>query len=142
MAVAGCGFLTYLRDHHLPYWRFFIGAALVGLSYPIFQTTIFGLYGSFLGIGDKQGVYMGLIMLFANMGRLLGPLWAGFAFPSTNLEKGTFGSDELYLTCLGYIVFASTAFLLGYIFIQRRRKRPNFEVTSAQEQGAKILGDH
>jgi len=142
MAIAGCGFLTYLGGEHLPYWQFFLGAVLVGLSYPIFQTTIFGLYGSFLGIGDKQGIYMGLIMLFANMGRLVGPLWAGYAFPSTNLEKGSFGSAKLYLACLGYIFVASSAFMIGYVQIQRKRKRPNFEVASAQEQDAKLLGDH
>jgi hypothetical protein len=54
MSIIGCAFLTYLNDQRLPYWRFFVGAALVGFGYPIFQTTIFGLYGAFLGIGDKQ----------------------------------------------------------------------------------------
>jgi hypothetical protein len=85
---------------------------------------------------------MGVIMLFANMGRLLGPLWAGFAFPSTNKTKGTFGSAKLYLACLGFIAIASVGFLIGYIKIQRKKRRSTFEATSAAEQNAKILGDH
>ena len=66
---------------------------------------------------------MGLIMLFANMGRLLGPLWAGFAYPSdyNNSGPGNFGSEKVYLVCGGFIVVASLAFLVGYMKFQKKR---------------------
>ncbi len=90
-----------------------------------------------------QGIFMGIIMFFANMGRLWGPLWAGYAFPYVKADGTSVGSALLYSGCGAFICLTSILFLIGYMKFQKK-KRPvtlPYEPTPQGVEDAKPLLD-
>jgi ceroid-lipofuscinosis MFS transporter 7 len=73
----GCGLLI---GNHLSLARFLIGAGLIWcIGFPLAQTIIVSMFSKMLG-KQAQGTWMGWIGAMGSLGRIVGPIGAGYLY--------------------------------------------------------------
>jgi hypothetical protein len=61
----------------LLFWQFAVGSALIGVSYPLFESSVGSLFSKLIAASNIQGRGQGLLSMAMSLATVLGPVVSG-----------------------------------------------------------------